>query len=71
MEIAGGRLPLAALAAPPRALALRDEPVAFDRTGVGEQGAIGRIDRVDEADAGQNSALAALPVSVPSGPISR
>jgi hypothetical protein len=64
-------LPLTALAAPALGLLVCDQPVALDRARVDEQGAVGRIDRVDEADAGQKSELAALPVSVPSGPIRR
>ena len=70
-EIAVERFPRAAVAPAPGVLAQRDQPVALDRERIGEQGAVGRADLLDDADAAQNSDPAAVSVMLPSGPMSR
>jgi hypothetical protein len=63
------------LAAPPRILLERDQPVALDRAldraNIGDQVGVGRAGPLDDSDAGQKSVPAARSVSVPRGPISR
>jgi hypothetical protein len=60
---------LPAVAPPPRVLTQRNEPIAFDGTGVREQGTIGRAKLLDDPDTAQNSDPAALSVIVVSDPM--
>jgi hypothetical protein len=71
VEVAIDRDPASALAAPPRLLVQRDEPVAFDGALFRNQVGIGRAGALDDPDARQKIDPAALSVKDPSGPISR
>lgn len=70
-EVAVYRLPRPAMPALAAFLPERDQPIAFDRLIVRQQGTVRRPQPVDDADSGQNRLPAALPVNSPSGPINR
>jgi hypothetical protein len=71
MEIAGGRQPRSSLAAPPRLLFARDQPIAFADRWLGKDVGVGRAGALDGPDAAQKSDPAARSESEPSGPMSR
>ena len=70
-EIAGRGDPMAALPALSRLLVERDQPVALAEGLIGYRVGIGRAGALDDPDAAQKSAPAALSVIAPNGPISR
>jgi len=71
IEIPGDRQPRPALPPPARLLVKRDQPIAFDGIGVGNDVGVGRAGPVDGPDTGQNRLPAARSANVVSGPISK